>query len=262
MRKINLISVVLIALLVQQIEGHPGPEPHPTVAELDAVEEALQAEIKALQAEIKAFTASLGNIERRLDEVESSIDARTEGSVPEISQPNDEEADQVKSIEINEWVQYIALGLVTLVGGFSWIKSINVSRRLKSLQNKCVNNSSGAPGKEENQADPAKDEKNEVEEESTEASNTRIVTHTRKDENRKTITELHNLHADWSPRTVPEAITDIEAKEFSYISRGPHGNEAKIVVRKSTKGNLYLTTEPDAHETNNLLNLPDPPRSE
>ena len=110
-------------------------------------------------------------------------------------------------------------------------------------------------------ADTTNGGEQEEEEEQNGEDSRRIVTHTAKERIspgiKPTVKELHNPDSDWSPRTVAEAISDIDSG-IQYFARGPMGNEAEIEVRQRG-GKRYLRTKPDEHGGNNLTELPDPP---
>ena len=51
-----------------------------------------------------------------------------------------------------------------------------------------------------------------------ESKTTREVTETKKDPSTGNVVALHNPNAEWSPRSVEEAIVDIEDRGIEYFS--------------------------------------------
>jgi len=60
--------------------------------------------------------------------------------------------------------------------------------------------------------------------------------------------------------TQEDAIGKIERKEWTfYVTRG--GHRVEVIVAVSRYGNKYLKTEADGEQPNNLLALPECPRT-
>lgn len=59
--------------------------------------------------------------------------------------------------------------------------------------------------------------------------------------------------------TLDEAIGMIQRKEWQFYVERPRGDRVWVVVAKSRYGNLYLKTDADGDEPNNLLSLPECP---
>ena len=226
--------------------AHPGPEPHPTVEELEEVVSEIRSaidevdwrlgeridDLEALASEPKQQVIAADFIEREVDE-----------AVVELVQSSNELKDWVNTV-----VSIGAMLIAVLIGVSAFL-----GFQVRALKRRPSRLSQPASEAQEVNANPIYGGKREDEE--------RIVTHTLKESigqgTQPTIKELHNPSASWSPRTVEEAISDID-KGIQYWALGPEGNKAEIEVRKGpTK--RYLRTKADEHSDNNLEELPDPP---
>lgn len=271
---------IFTALLVfsNPIVGHPGPERHPIEQELVDLGTALREEMGSLVSEIEAkINTSAGlvdeipqgfvdSVNQRLEQIESAQNGFRD-SIDQALQPIQEIKDQLNFTknEPNDspWLWTFALfGTVgnLLMGTWMVVRRSKNNRVSKGATQRPYKESKPSFDQEKQDHESGEDYTEETnEEEGEQESKIRIVTHTRKGSKKSEIKELYNPDADWSPRTVEDAIKDIDNEEFVYITRGPKGNEAKIVVGTSSKSNRYLKTESDEHEGNNLSELPDPP---
>ena len=162
------------------------------------------------------------------------------------------------SNELKDWVDaVVALG-ATLIAGLTGVSAF-LGFQVRALRKNLSRLSQPASEAQEVNADSTDGGKREGEERSADQ---RIVTHTVKERigrgMQPTIKELHTPDASWSPRTVEEAISDIN-RGIKYLTRGPEGNEAEIEVVRQEPAKRYLRTKPDEHGGNNLGELPDPP---
>ena len=251
-----LVAVMVTGAVVLPAEAHPGPEQHPTVLELEETAADLRR--------------AIGDVERRLREridvvepaasgpdgqaIAEAVDRAVSNAAAELGRSTDALNDRVDTIG--------AIGAVVLagLGGMSAFVGLRLRAVRKTLW-KLVEDARGAEetvGAE--RGDTSRE--GEDEEEKDEARDVRrVVTHTLKDRisagMRPTIRELHHPGQPWSPRTVDDAVADIEERGIQYVARGPLGNEADVEVRRRS-GKPYLSTKPDEHGGNNLSELPDP----
>lgn len=56
-----------------------------------------------------------------------------------------------------------------------------------------------------------------------------------------------------------KAIAGIQSGEWDFYVERPSGDRVKVIVAESRYGNLYLKTEADGDQPNNLLSLPECP---
>jgi uncharacterized protein DUF3892 len=59
--------------------------------------------------------------------------------------------------------------------------------------------------------------------------------------------------------TQPEAVEGIQSGKWSFYVERPSGDRVAVVVARSAYGNLYIKTEADGDQPNNLLALPECP---
>jgi hypothetical protein len=57
----------------------------------------------------------------------------------------------------------------------------------------------------------------------------------------------------------PEAVEGIQTGQWSFYVERPSGDRVSVVVARSAYGNLYIKTEADGEQPNNLLALPECP---
>ncbi len=251
-----LVAVVVTGAVVLTAEAHPGPEPHPTVQELEETAAELGRAIsdveRRLRERIDGAEAVAGEpdgqaiaeaVNRAVDEATADLGRSTGGL-----------NDRVDTI--------VALGAALLAGlggmsAFLGFRLRGVSKLLSRLSEENRGAGEGVGAERTNTG--RQEEEDEKDEEDSGVR--RVVTHTLKDRisagMRPTIRELHHPGQSWSPRTVEDAVADIEERGIHYVARGPLGNEAEIDVRRRA-GRPYLSTKPDEHGGNNLSELPDP----
>ena len=249
----KLVAAAAFAVAVVPLAAaHPGPEPHPTVEELEAV----AAEIRSVIGEVEQ------RLSEQIDGLEVPVDVLDEQAVAEIAQRAVDEAvgELVQSSnELNDRVEAaVALGAMLMatlavVAGFLGFRVRALGKRLPRLLQPAGETQEVGP-EPTDRTNP----KDEVGEERS--ADRRFVTHTLKESAgpgmHHTIKELHNLGDSWSPKTVEEAIADIDGG-IQYWTRSPDGNEAEIEVMQGPTGR-YLRTKPDEQGGNNLGELPDP----
>ena len=246
-----LLAFSIAMVMAVPLAAHPGPEPHPTVQELEAVESDLRL--------------TIGEVERRLGERidghEASASELDEQTVAEIAKGVVvESVDELvrSSGELRDWVDTVIGVGAALIAGLASV-SVYLGLRVRSLAKLPLKPPNQGSRVHEAKAKPTDEPESEAEKDEEEPkANRRVVTHTRKAGVRQTIEELHNPDEQWSPRTVKDAISDIEDRRIVYVSRGPEGNEAEIEVW-GPSSNRYLRTKPDEYGGNNLSELPDPP---
>ena len=157
------------------------------------------------------------------------------------------------SNELKDWVEGIAVLGAALLAGLTSVSAV-LGFRVRALR-KVLSRSLQQAG-----ADPTDLGEQEDVEDKDQSAEKRIVTHTLKERissgMQPTIRELHNPDTEWSPRTVEEAIADID-RGIQYWARSPGGHEAEIEVRQG-RIKRHLRTKPDKHGGNNLGELPDP----
>ncbi len=245
-----LVAVVVTGAVVLAAEAHPGPEPHPTVQELEETAADLRR--------------AIGDVERRLRERIDGVEAVAEepdgqAIAEAVNRAMDEAAADLgrSTGALNDRVDTIvALGATLLagLGGMSAFLGVRLRRVRKLLSELSEETRGVGEGVGTERADTGRQDE--------EASGARrVVTRTLKDRisagMRPTIRELHHPGQAWSPRTVEDVVADIEERGIRYVARGPLGNEAEIEVRRRL-GKPYLSTKPDEHGGNNLSELPDP----
>lgn len=246
------ISLTLTASLI----AHPGPEPHPTVPELEEVVAELREEISELESQMNSKIDSLESLLSGIDEnaianaVQGKVDEVLEDTVHSLRELNDR-FDQIgESSTLPDWMVIVALIGGVFGGVFAAVELV-----LRMLKLRRSSQSKQASESNESAGDSCEKDEQEDEEES---NLRRIVTATTKEPSTGNVVALHNSNAEWSPRRIEDAIVDIENRGVEYISRGPMGNEAKIEIKHPIRGKPYLTTKPDKHGGNNLRELPDP----
>ena len=251
-RKVLAVAAAGISTMLPAPVAHPGPEPHPTVQELEEAVEELRS--------------AIGGVERRLaeriDGLEVPVPAPDEqpvaNGVPEAVRDNLGQLVQ-SSNDLKDWVEAVAALGATLIAGLAGVSAF-IAFRVRALRKLLSRSLQPASGAHEVEAEPTGGTEQEDEEDDEQTTDRRFVTHTLKERIRPgmqpTIRELHNPDASWSPRTVEEAIVDIDGGT-QYWARGPEGNEAEIEVRQG-QTKRYLRTKPDQHGGNNLGELPDP----
>ena len=250
----NLLAAATVAMVVAlPAVAHPGPEPHPTVEELEEVASEIRSDI--------------GEVDRRLgeriDDLEVLLAEPDQQSIAAIieSEVGEALAEPVHALnELKDWVDTVAAVGAALIAGLT-VGCAFLGSQVRALRRQLSRLSQPADPEQEGSADTANGGEQEEDEERKEEDGRRIVTHTAKERIRPgmkpTVKELHKPDADWSPRTVAEAISDIDSG-IQYFARGPKGNESEIEVRQR-EGKRYLRTKPDEHGGNNLTELPDPP---
>ncbi len=243
-----LVAAAVAAVVSLPLEAHRGPEEHPTVQELEDWATELSVAIgdveRRLTERIDGLDAPVGEWDEQAiaDAVESAVAEAMSGQV----QPTDGLKERVNAIIV---IGAALLAGLACVSGFLGFRLMAERKRLS----RSSENASQAE-----RADPV-DAAREGEKNDDQPTARRIVTHTAKTAGMQpTIKELHNPDAEWSPRTVEEAVADIRSGGIEYWARGPEGNEAKIVVGRSRSGKFHVRTEADEHEGNNLSELPDP----
>ncbi len=248
-----LVAVVAAAAVALPLSsaGHPGPEPHPTVQELEDTATALRVVIGDAERRLGERMERLEAADRMPDDqaVASAVERAVGPVVADLAR---------SSGELTERIDTLAAVGAALLAGLTGLSGF-LGFRLRSLRRLLSDRPPDAGRPAESAAESAESEREEAEEET---DGRRIVTHTRKDRIRPgmqpTVRELHCPGAAWSPRTRDEAIADILERGVGYRARGPLGNEAEIEVRHRL-GKPYLSTKPDEHGGNNLSELPDPP---
>ena len=249
-RKLAAVATAGMSIMLPAI-AHPGPEPHPTVQELEEV----VAELRSVIGEVdRRLTERMDGLEVRVgvpneQAVADAVQAAVADAVGQLVQSSNEPKD---------WVEAVAALGAALMAALTGVSAF-LGFRVRTLT-KLLSKSLQPAGEPQVRAEPTDRAKRENEEDEEQSTDRRFVTHTLKARIRPgmqpTIEELHNKDASWSPRTVDEAIADIDGG-IQYWARGPEGNEAEIEVRqRGTR--RYLRTKPDEHGGNNLGELPDP----
>ena len=59
--------------------------------------------------------------------------------------------------------------------------------------------------------------------------------------------------------TQPEAIEGIQSGKWSFYVERPSGDRVGVIIARSRSGHLYIKTETDGEQPNNLLSLPECP---
>ena len=231
--------------------AHRGPEPHPTVQELEEKTAELRVAIGDVERRLLARMDGLDVPGWELDD--QAIATAAENAVGPVA------ADLVRSSgELKARVDAMAVVGAGLLAGLAGLSGF-LGFRLRAMRRLVSERPSDGREAPEAGVDSTDTEREEAEER---GDRRRIVTHTLKDRIRSgmqpTVKELHCPGAGWSPRARDEAITDILERGIRYWARGPLGNEAEIEVRRRL-GKPYLSTKPDQHGGNNLGELPDPP---
>ncbi len=266
MKKFKILSLVVSVFLIPQILGHPGPERHPTESELQALESSLVENIAELASQINeikdTIEAGLTNVDDRVETVVQEtlndyVDEMVNENLANLTKPIDELKEQLEGVLVSESRQNVGLLLAAIPGLIGSGVGAIVGLRLRKLKNSLLNDNNSGLKRKDYSSKPTENKQEDVNEDKEEITKTRIVTETRKGQKRGQIIELRNPDEDWSPRLLQDAIDDIVNHGITYISQGPKGNEAKILVQ-TREGKPYLTTEPDSHDSNNLSNLPDP----
>jgi hypothetical protein len=57
----------------------------------------------------------------------------------------------------------------------------------------------------------------------------------------------------------PDAIAGIQSGKWDFYVERPTGDRVRVVIATSQQGHLYLKTEADGDQPNNLLSLPECP---
>ena len=250
LRKVFAVAAAGMSIMLPAV-AHPGPEPHPTVQELEDV--------------VAELRSAIGEVDRRLGEridgLELPVAVLDEQAVANTVQAavGDTVGQLVQSSnDLKDWVEAVAALGATLMAGLTGVSAF-LGFRVRALRKLLSRSLQPASEPQQVRAEPSDGAEQDDDEEEQSAVQ-RFVTHTLKARIRPgmqpTIKELHNPDASWSPRTVDQAIADIDGGT-RYWARGPDGNEAEIEVRQGpTK--RYLRTKPDEHGGNNLGELPDP----
>ena len=246
-------TVAMVAMIVAlPAVAHDGPEPHPTVEELEKVVSEIRSEIGDVE----------GRLGERIDDLEARLAEPDQQDIAAIieSQVGEALAEPVQAFdELKGWGNTAAAVGAALIAGLTVVCAI-LGFQIRALRRQLSGMSQPVVPEQKGSAE-TRDGSEQEEEERNEEEGRRIVTHTAKERIRPgmkpTVKELHKPDADWSPRTVAEAISDIDSG-IQYFARGPKGNEAEIEVRQR-EGKRYLRTKPDEHGGNNLTELPDPP---
>ena len=246
-----LVAMILVGTTVLHLVAHPGPEPHPTVKDLEEAVSKLDRTIDDMEHRLlKQIAAIEVPVAEDSESVTGAFESATNESIGELTASIDDLKELVNTI--------VAVGAAALavLTGISTILGF----RLRALRKRFGNGLEDVGMTEENGQD--KSETKPTQEEENQVSETRVVTHTLKERigsgTQSTVKELHNPDAAWSPRTRDEAIDDILNRGIQYRTRGPRGNEAEVRVR-FRRNNPHLRTESDEHDGNNLSELPDPP---
>lgn len=245
-----LVGVAVAAAVVLSAEAHPGAEQHPTVQELEETAGEL--------------SRAIGDVERRLRERIDRVEAAGgepdgQGIAEVVDQVVDEAAAELtRSTDgLKERVDTIAAIGAALLAGLAGMSAF-LGLRLRGVR-KCLSRLAEDTGGAEEAVGAERTDTGRKDEEDSGVR--RVVTQTLKDRisagMRPTIRELHHPGQAWSPRTVDDAVADIEERGIQYVARGPLGNEAEIKVRRRS-GKPYLSTKRDKHGGNNLSELPDP----
>lgn len=244
MRKWMFAVPVAAAVLVNPAAAHRGPEQHPTLQDLDETASELHAEISDMERRLRERVDGLETAAAAPDgeAMMNAVDRAVVEAAAELTRSVDELAQRVDAIAA------IGAALLALLGGATALLGIRLRAVRRSLSSQSARRVQGG------NADRA-DGKTKPEPEEQHGER-RVVTHTLKDRI-GTILELHHPGEAWSPRTVADAIEDIEEHDTEYVARGPRGNEAEIEVRQGSN-KPYLRTKPDDHGGNNLGELPDP----
>ena len=253
MRVSNLFAAATVAMMVAlPSAAHPGPEPHPTVEELEEV-------MSEIRLAIGEGDRHLGE---RIDELAVRVSEPDQQPIADIIEKEVDEAVAAlaqSSNELRNWVDTIAAIGAAMIAGLAGVSTL-LGFQVRALRKQLSKMSQPNRAAQEVNADKT-DGGEQEEEEQDPDQGIRIVTHTLKERIRPgmqpTIKELHNPDASWSPRTVAEVISDID-QGIRYVARGPKGSKAEIEVRR--RGDKrHLRTKPDEHGGNNLKELPDPP---
>lgn len=259
MKKFSVFVVVLM-MSAQLTAGHPGPNRIPTDQEISDSTSHQNNSLVVQEVIDEVIVYVDDQIQNKVEQIIAQhLNTNVTKPISEMKQGIEDLRDRIKELSKNENTQnlwklagIIALSLAALIGWIEW--------RLRSLRKRLfkVDNSTTKKKKVDPLVKPRKSKEKKNNELATDA---RIVTHTRKTEDGTKVTELYNLNVkeEWSPRSADAVINDIRTLNLMYLTQDASGNQAKIIVRKSKNNLAYLTTEADEHETNNLLNLPDPP---
>ena len=257
-------------------QGHPGPEPHPTVQEL----EDLSSESRAAIGELDR---RLGELDRRLNERIEQLSATADDLADKVTKAepsggnvNDALAPLTESLkELENLVDtLLSIGGVALGAMFVGFASFagvvwSLYKRARTLAKSALDSSrhkreTSEPSKQSapNEENEKEEDKEDEEEQERETGDRRVVTHTKKERTARrrspVITELHNPEESWSPRTTEDVIKDIRDRNIPYFSRGPSSGQEAEIQAKRRLGKWYLKTKSDKYSDNNLENLPDP----
>ena len=248
-----LVGLTVWVAVVLTAEAHLGPEQHPTVQELEETAADLSGAIGAVERRlgerIDGLDLAVSNPDRQgvVEAVERAVDEAT----TTLSRSTDGLNERVDTIAV------IGAALVAALAGMSAFLGLRLRAMRKTLA-RLVEYSGG--DEEAGGVEPT-DIGRQRREDEERSRVRRVVTHTRKGRisagMRPTIRELHHPGQAWSPRSVEDAVADIEERGIQYVALGPLGNEAEMEVRRRL-GKPYLSTKPDEHGGNNLSELPDP----
>ena len=234
--------------------AHDGPEPHPTVAELEEAVAELREEISDLERRINSRMESLDALVTELDEntitniVQSKVDEARAGTVHSFKEVQHNLIDRIDA-KSNLALIFGSVGVLS--GVIALARTIvKRSKRHRSDQANQVYD-----GEKESVQNPSEEDEQDDEDE---GEIRRVVTATKKDPSTGKVLALQNSDAEWSPRSEEEVIFDIEDCGIEYVSCGPMGNEAVVEVLHLKRGKPYLRTKADKHGGNNLRELPEP----
>ena len=258
----ELLAALALSLTMHPLTAHPGPEPHPTVSEVEDLAAEIMSEIHEVE---QRLGERIGDPETLVSELNERVGELGE-TVSELIQATNElgETDP-PSGSVGTWT---ILGVAGLAGAITGAIAGPIAVRVRPRSKRSPKDLSSAPSQQRTEpADakesPADDEPVEEEQDEEQDKSRRVVTHTLKEEGTKKILELHNpCEQWWSPRTEQEVIRDIDEEGIPYIARSPAGNESEIEVVTFKRSNRrQLQTKADEHLDNNLRELPDPPKS-
>ncbi|MXW53571.1 MAG: DUF3892 domain-containing protein [Gammaproteobacteria bacterium] len=268
MKRLKLLTGATLAVLFAiHSTAHPGPETHPTVADLDDAVERLQSEISEIENRVNDRIEGLEALISGLDveAITNTVQSEMGESVAEVLQSTNDLKDQLQQISAQQglpkwfaglpnWLVSAALIFWSLgaAGGLY----VPIESAARAWMKHRAKSHAQANSSKEASADSVDDKEQEDEEEKS--NNKRIVTHTKKRRLTKKILELHNPAEEWKSRRVEDAIDDIQSKNIVYFSRGPLGIESLIEVKDRKAGKPYLATKADKTKGNNLRELPDP----